>query len=253
MKVLSKSRFKLGLECANKLHFTGKKKYVNKKMEDSFLQALAEGGFQVEELARLHYPGGELMEGRDGEYEYLNEWTTELLQHNNQIIYEAAFLSENLFVRTDILIKEGNKLKIIEVKAKSFKSDDPFLFIGKRGKLVSSWKPYLFDLAFQAYVVKKCFPELEVSCYFMMADKTKKATIDGLNQLFRISSGANNRTGIIKLVDSIEEAGESVLGEICVDDIIQKIHSNTHKYYESLGFEESINLMRDSFINDEYP
>ena len=58
MKVLSKSRFKLGLECPNKLFFTGNKNYANAKLEDTFLAALAKGGFQVEELARLHYPGG---------------------------------------------------------------------------------------------------------------------------------------------------------------------------------------------------
>jgi hypothetical protein len=32
MKVLSKSRFKLGLECPNKLFFTSDKKYANQKI-----------------------------------------------------------------------------------------------------------------------------------------------------------------------------------------------------------------------------
>ena len=58
MKPLTKSRFKLGLECPNKLYFTGKAEYANKKIEDSFLEALAKGGFQVAELARLQYPEG---------------------------------------------------------------------------------------------------------------------------------------------------------------------------------------------------
>ena len=68
MKVLSKSRYKLGLECPNKLYYTGKKEYANQKKEDPFLQALAEGGFQVEELARMHYPKGILIEGKNGDY-----------------------------------------------------------------------------------------------------------------------------------------------------------------------------------------
>lgn len=253
MKVLSKSRFKLGLECPNKLYYTGKKEYANQKTEDSFLQALAEGGFQVEELARMHYPGGELMEGDNGNYEHLHSWTEELLKQENVTIYEAAFLYNSLFVRTDILLKEGNKLKLIEVKAKSFKPDDDNLFIGSRGGLVSSWKPYLFDLAFQAYVVQHCYPEMEVSCYFMMADKNKRASIDGLNQLFRISSNANNRTGIMKLVDSIDEVGDSVLSEICVDEVIAGIHSDKYKYHDSMGFEESIRHLREWYINDTYP
>ena len=61
MKVLSKSRFKLGLECPNKLFFTSNKEYANQKSENPFMKALASGGFQVEELARLHYPEGILI------------------------------------------------------------------------------------------------------------------------------------------------------------------------------------------------
>ena len=47
-RYLTKSRFKLATECPTKLYYTGKKEYLNQKYEDSFLLALAEGGFQVE-------------------------------------------------------------------------------------------------------------------------------------------------------------------------------------------------------------
>jgi len=50
MRVLTKSRFKLALECPNKLYYTRKKEYANTKKDDPFLAALADGGFQVEEL-----------------------------------------------------------------------------------------------------------------------------------------------------------------------------------------------------------
>ena len=58
MKVLSKSRFKIGLSCPNKLYFSANKSYKNKEDDNTFLASLAEGGFQVEALARLSYPGG---------------------------------------------------------------------------------------------------------------------------------------------------------------------------------------------------
>ncbi len=54
MKLLSKSRFKLGLECPNKLFFTGKKEYANKKSEDTFMMALAQGGFRSAKLSIHH-------------------------------------------------------------------------------------------------------------------------------------------------------------------------------------------------------
>ena len=57
MSALSKSKFKQGLECPNKLYFTNNKTdYNNLKEEDTFLQALASGGFQIGEYACLHYP-----------------------------------------------------------------------------------------------------------------------------------------------------------------------------------------------------
>lgn len=43
MKALSKSRFKQGLECPNKLYFSNNKQvFHNVKNEDPFLQALAD-------------------------------------------------------------------------------------------------------------------------------------------------------------------------------------------------------------------
>ena len=103
MKVLSKSRFKLGLECPNKLFFTSDKNYNNKKIDDSFLQALAKGGFQVEELARLHYPNVIFINTENYEYEKAFQLTQEALLLENVVIYEAAFLVDNFFIRTDIL------------------------------------------------------------------------------------------------------------------------------------------------------
>lgn len=69
------------------------------------------------------------------------------------VISEAAFQFEGLFIRSDIIVKEGNNIKLIEVKAKTFNPNDENNFIGVSGGLVSSSKPYLFDLAFQKYVV----------------------------------------------------------------------------------------------------
>ena len=51
-RYLTKSRFKLALECPTKLYYTQKKDYLDKKLDDEFLQALAKGGYQVGELGR---------------------------------------------------------------------------------------------------------------------------------------------------------------------------------------------------------
>lgn len=252
MAVLSKSRFKIGLECPNKLFFTSNSNYANKKNSDSFLAALAEGGFQVEELARLHYPNGNFIETETYEYERAAQLTRDALLQENVVIYEAAFLVDGFFIRTDILEKKGNSIRLIEVKAKSFDSTNENTFLGKRGGIDGKMKPYLFDLAFQKKVAQTAFPEFQFTAFFMMADKSKTASIDGLNQLFRIPSNGNPRTDIIRRVQSLNEVGSSVLSEINVDEIINDIINNKYLYHNNLGFEESMELFKDSYINKTY-
>ena len=252
MKVLTKSRFKLGLECPNKLFYTGKKEYANKKQEDPFLLALAEGGFQIEEYARMHFPAGILIEGNDGDYESLWMLTKELLLQENVVIYEAAFLCDGLFVRTDILVKKGNDIQLIEVKSKSFDPNDDYLFVGKRGGIVAAWKPYLFDVAFQKYVMQLCYPDLNISSSIMMADKSAKTTINGLNQFFRISKKAGNRTGVIKTIDSLEAAGTSVLRQKDATDVVAQILNDTILYSPELNFTAALTLLKENYLNDNY-
>lgn len=252
MKLLTKSRFKLGLECPNKLYYTRKKDYVNTKVTDSFLEALAQGGFQVEELARMHYPNGSLIGGNDWDYQLLWEQTQELLKQENVIIYEAAFLVDGLFIRTDVLVKIGNNIELIEVKSKSFTPDNDFLFVGKRGGMVAGWKPYLFDVTFQKHVIQLCFPNWKIKSFIMMADKSKKTSINGLNQLFRITNNGDNRTGIIKKVQTLEETGDSVLGRKDVTQIVSDIESNKYKYHANLSFQESILLFKNLYEKDTY-
>ena len=54
-RYLTKTRMKLGLECPKKLFYYGKEEFETLNIGNEFLEALAEGGFQVEELARFHY------------------------------------------------------------------------------------------------------------------------------------------------------------------------------------------------------
>ncbi|MCX2837884.1 DUF2779 domain-containing protein [Salinimicrobium sp. MT39] len=250
-RFLTKSRFKQALECPNKLFYTKKEEYANSKLEDPFLEALAQGGFQVEELARLHYPDGILIENNDWKYELLAAQTEELLRQENVVIFEAAFKFEALFIRTDILVKRGNEIELIEVKAKSFDPEDENLLVGKRGGLNGSWKLYLFDVAFQKYVIQKCHPEWKIKSYLMLADKSKESPIEGLNQLFRISKTAENRTGITKKMNSLDEIGGSVLGKINIDKILDEIEAGKHLCYENLNLEQSIKIFSEHYAADK--
>ncbi len=200
----------------------------------------------------MQYPDGILIEGNDREYETLWKRTKELLQQKYVIIYEAAFMHHDLFIRTGVLIKRENKIELIEVKSKSFDPNDDYTFIGKKGGMVKGWKPYLFDIAFQKYVMQLCFPEWEISSWIMMADKTKTASIDGLNQLFRITKKAGNRTGIKRLVSSKEEAGESVLSRANISTIVQDIINNKYPHFPDRTFKETVNWFKELYQKDKY-
>jgi hypothetical protein len=256
MKVLSKSRFKQGLECPNKLFFSNNSEdYHNMKKDDTFLQALASGGFQIEEYARLHYPNGVLIDAdySDTNYQELANQTAELLKQENVIIYEAAFYIDNLFIRTDILEKKGNTIKLIEVKAKSINPHDVYNFVGKNGGLVSGWKPYLFDLAFQTHVTKCCLPEFQITPFLCLVDKTKTATVDGLNQFFRVKQNSNKRTGVDVLVTESSQMGTNLLHLENLSAVVSGIINNTYNYYDNLNFDDAITLLRDIRIKNYYP
>lgn len=254
MRVLTKSRFKLGLECPNKLFYTHKdNEYANIKAGDPFLQALASGGFQVEELARMHYPNGILIEDDPDRTKYnyqekVNQ-TNELLNQDNVVIYEAAFMFKNLFIRVDILEKKGNEINLIEVKAKSFNKETDDV------KYNADWKFYLFDVAFQKYVIEKAYPEFKVTPYLMLADKDKSTTANGLNQMFRISKSAENRTGIFKMNEQLNQINielDSILSLMDVSEIITRIQNSEERILPEYEFENAIELFAKAYEEDRF-
>ena len=245
MKYLTKSRFKQGLECPIKLTSN----YKSSDENDDFLSALADGGFQAEELSRLHYKNGVLIEEYD--YDISVNKTNNLLKKKDCIIYEAAFLHENLFVRTDILVKTGDVIKVIEVKAKSFNSTMTNVFINKSGRIRPEWRSYLFDLAFQKYVVKKCFPEYKVESYLMLADKSKRSSIDGLNQLFQITKNPDSRTGIDVKVESIEDIGDPIMEPRNLSGLINDIISKDIHKIHGLSFKSLVENFTELYTNQK--
>jgi len=249
-RFLSKSRFKLGLECPTKLYYVNKNEYANQKKEDDFLEALAQGGFQVEALAKLEYDGGISVDGNPWDYPSLLEKTYELLKKENVILYEPAFLYNNCFIRVDILIKKGRTIELIEVKAKSIDSNDEYAILGKRGKLRSEWKAYLFDIAFQEFVIKKTFSDWSIKPYLLLIDKTKTATIDGLNQKFKISSRSNNGKVIVQKGTTKYDIGKSILTKVPVGSIISNIQSGVYKYDETISFNDAISLFAEYYSKD---
>ena len=249
-RYLTKSRFKLATECPTKLFYTAKKsEYANQQLEDSFLQALAEGGFQVGELAKCYFPNGHDIKSLD--YDEALDQTNELLKQENVVIYEAAISFEYLFIRADILVKKGNRIQLYEVKAKSF---DPStdLFFSKKGSLVSTWQPYLYDVAFQKYVISRALPNYDISAYLMLVDKTSIAPTDGLNQKFKLVKN-NGRTSV-EISDQLTalDLTPEILCKINVKDACDFIYAQ-HDFGndKNLTFTNMIQQYSEKYALDE--
>ena len=211
------------MECPTKLFYTGKDEYVNNKLGNPFLEALAEGGFQVGELAKTYYPGGYDIDSLD--YEIALKETEALMSQENCTIFEAAIKHDHFFVRVDILIKEGNNIKLIEVKSKSADQRIKDLSAGKEGvKLNAEWRPYVQDIAFQYYVAEQAFPEYTITPYLMLVDKDALCPTDGLNQKFKIAKDETGRayTTLVKELTE-EDLSEKLLVELNTEIICRKV------------------------------
>ena len=221
---LTKSKFKLALECPTKLYYVDKPQYANQQNEDSFLKALAEGGYQVEALARCYYPVGLLVEANAKESAL--EVTNRLLKSDSIILFEAEIVYQQYLVRTDILIKHHDHLKLIEVKAKSMDKESIKKFEKKDGTINSKWKPYIADVAFQKWVLEHAYPNYRISSYLMLVDKDSICPTDGLNRKFLLVKDQSGKQRV-KIIGSLspEDLSVRLLREVNVDHLTNKIWS----------------------------
>lgn len=222
-RYLTKSRFKLALSCPTKLFYTGKKEYANTNDSDEFLAMLADGGFQVGELAKLMYPGGVEIKTKDST-QALAE-TTQYLAQQNIVLFEPAIAFEGYLIRVDVLVKRGNVFEVIEVKAKSY-SGDPASLSGKRNPINSDILPYVQDVAFQKYVVQQAFPNATVSASLLMPDKSKHATVNGMNQWFKVRREGRSTEVIVDPRAYQPNLAQSVLTCVGVDHLVNEVLTN---------------------------
>ena len=250
-RYLTKSRFALGVECSAKLFYTGKPEYPDAKGDDPFLESLAEGGYQVGQLAKHYFPGGHNIHTLD--YEEAERQTLALMEEENVVLYEPAIRYGNLFIRIDILIKSENQLDLVEVKAKSFEGDPHEEFFTKKGAISSDYRSYIYDVAFQRHVLQQAFPHAFIRSWLMMADKSAKCPTDGLNQKFRIVRNPMNRKAVeVSTSLTPEDLTPRILIQVPVDDAVRQAYQETIVVGDQeLPFKEAIEAMATHYEEDE--
>jgi len=171
MNILTKSKYLIGLQCPKYLWtiFHEKDKIPEVSVADEFR---FKQGDEVGELAKKLYPGGIDLEVDNYKKNILD---SEKALKKKKPLFEAGFQFENCFSRADVLVPNGNKWDIIEVKS------------GTKVKDVN-----VHDVSFQKYVyenkgikIGKCFllhlnnkyvrkGEIEIEKLFVKEDITEK-------------------------------------------------------------------------------
>lgn len=195
LATLSKSNFTLASSCVQKLLYN-KAGYPCKTDNDEFLQSLAEGGYIVGKMAQVMYEQYAKENGftckeistQNNSGKGIEETWQLLNSYDKIILFEPAIAFQQYIIRIDILIKDGSKFEIIEVKAKSHQSEEDASLQTKK------LKEYIEDVAYQTHVFQLYlenhnadFAGASIQSFLFTPDKSKATQIDNLTSWFNIS------------------------------------------------------------------
>jgi hypothetical protein len=163
--VLTKSTFLRGLRCGKALMLDALHGDL-RDPPDADARMRMRLGQDVGQVARRRYPGGEI--GRiPGHIPISLERTQELIEGGAQVIYEAAFQHDGVYILADVLVRGEAGWRLIEVKSKTGLDDE-----------------HLWDVAVQAYVLRGNGLTLEDACLLHInSDYVRQGDLD-LQALF---------------------------------------------------------------------
>ncbi|MDQ6770231.1 MAG: DUF2779 domain-containing protein [Gemmatimonadota bacterium] len=219
---LSKSDFKLARSCDAKLFFR-ENGYPDNRDMNPYLALLAEGGYMVEALAKAKYADGVQLEyGRGVADDY--QRTFDQLGRDQVTLFEATLLVGRQQARVDILEKNGNTVRLLDVKSKSFDGAEhaSLLAAGKGGCMRSSRKPFgvlskwsekLEDITFQVLLLEKVLPGVVIQPFLVLVDTSKIALLDNIPGLFELVS-RTSPDGAVRLLTARYTGTREQLAEL---------------------------------------
>ena len=172
MHILSKSTYIKGLQCEKALYMTKKHPYLRDKLSVE-QRAKFKRGTDVGILAQQYYPGGVNMSPNSPAQfpKKVVETMQNLQDPRVNVMYEAVFQYNDTLIMVDLLVREGDQWKAIEVKSSLRLSPT-----------------YYNDAALQYYVLHGCgVPLSDMLLMHINPDYVKDGPID-VHQLFQLVS-----------------------------------------------------------------
>ena len=206
-----------GIQCSKRLWY--EENHPGRAANNSISQQRRfEQSKEVGVLARDYFPDGVLIDVIDPLTSA--KQTEEAIERGDTCIFEATFISNGVLVKCDILQKDTNSWKIIEVKASTVNSTV------KKSKIVK--EEYLHDLAIQKYVLTGY--GLSISKTQLMLINSKECVYPDLSNLF-----------------SIEDATDQV------DPLINDVHNNVETFKTILAGNDEPQVLIGKQCEKPYP
>jgi len=172
MHILSKSTYIKGEQCPKALYMYKKHPYLRDKLSIE-QRARFKRGTDVGILARTYFPGGiNMAPASPTLFRKMFEQTIQNLNDPNiNVMYEAIFIYNDTLIMLDILVRDGDKWRAIEVKSS-----------------LSLSETYYKDAALQYYVLNGCkVPISDMQLMYVNENYVKNGEID-INNLFVFKS-----------------------------------------------------------------
>ena len=172
MHILSKSTYIKGEQCPKSLYMYKKHPYLRDKLSIE-QRAKFKRGTDVGVLARTHFEGGvNMTPTTPALFGKMFEQTMQNLNNPNiNVMYEAIFIYNDTLIMLDILVRDGDKWRAIEVKSS-----------------LSLSETYYKDAALQYYVMNGCNVKIsDMQLMYINENYIKNGDLD-LNNLFVFKS-----------------------------------------------------------------
>lgn len=124
MTRLSKSRYVAGTQCHKLLWWKVHEPGAVELQPDKVLQDRFDQGHQVESIARGRFVGGVLIDLPHDAVERRLQETQDALRDAAPTIFEAGFIADDTFVAADVLQRDADGFRLIEVKSSSAVKQD---------------------------------------------------------------------------------------------------------------------------------
>lgn len=207
---LTKSKYLSGLQCHKRLWY--EKNYPDRAADTSISQQrIFDQSKKVGILARDYFSEGVLINTTDPANAI--EQTKAAIERGDVCIFEAAFIFNDVLVRCDILQKDADSWRVVEVKASTVKA---WLRTSKKEK-----EKYLNDLAIQKYVLTG--HGLSVSKTQLMLINSEECVYPDLSNLFMTKDVTDRVDQLMEDVHNNVETFKTVLnGDVEPDVLIGK-------------------------------